>query len=352
MPPTGIVARTALTAAALALAATSAWPLVASAQGSSASPSAPSSLSPAPSETPAPAAQPGVVTLYTSVTQDTIDAVLAAFAVEHPDVPVEVFRAPTGELDARIASERRSGGLGADVLWMTDPLSLQRYDTEGLLAPLAGDAVLAVPEAYRTETSVGTRLLNLVIVAGADLATPPTDWSDLADPAYGGGVAIPDPGFAGSAFAALGYFAAQDDLGMGFYQRLKDGGAVQVASPVDVMNGVAEGIYQVGISLDKIVNDAIADGSPIQLVWPASGAIAVYSPAAIVEGSPDAAAAQVFLDFLVSPAGQSAIAASGWQPVLPGVEWPSQGAAVSPDWPTLFGTQSDLLEGYRAIFGD
>jgi iron(III) transport system substrate-binding protein len=344
---TPITRRLAIPAAAMLVLAASAVPALAQ-DASSPSPGA----DPAAAATTVPTPAAGAVTLYTSVTQDTIDAVLAAFAVEHPEVPVEVFRAPTGELDARIASELRSGGLGADVLWVSDPLSLQRYEADGLLAPLTGPAVEAVPAEYRTGASVGTRLLDLVMVAGQDVAPLPTDWADLADPAYANAVAIPDPGFAGSAFAALGYFAGQDDLGLDFYQQLKDNGAVQVASPVDVMTGVAEGLYQVGISLDKIVNDAVSDGSPIQLVWPASGAIAVYSPAAVVAGSQDEAAARTFIDFVVSPAGQAAIAASGWQPVLPGVEWTSQGTSVSPDWPALFGQQSTLLEGYRAIFGD
>ena len=302
---------------------------------------------------PSPAApMDGTVTLYTSVTQDTIDAVLAAFAEQRPDIPVEVFRAPTGELDARIAAETRSGGIGADVLWVSDPLSMQRYEAEGLLATLDGEAFDGVPAEYRTETSVGTRLLNLVIVAGQDAETAPADWADLADPALAGAVALPDPGFAGSAFAALGHFAAQEGLGLEFYQRLKDNGAVQVASPVDVMTGVAEGLYAAGISLDKIVNDAIADGSPIQAVWPESGAISVYSPVGVMSSSDDAAAAQAFVEFLVSPEGQEAIAASGWQPVRADVEWPAQGPAVAPDWPALFGSQAELLEAYRAIFGD
>jgi iron(III) transport system substrate-binding protein len=292
------------------------------------------------------------LTVYTSVTQDTVDAVLAALAEEQPGLRVDVFRAPTGELDARIASELRSGGLGADVLWVSDPLSMQRYAAEGLLAPLTGDAVTAVPEAYRTDASVGTRLLNLVLVAGQDVEPAPTSWEDLLDPALAGAVAIPDPGFAGSAFAALGYFAGQPDLGMGFYQALRDNGAVQVASPVDVMTGVAEGRYKVGISLDKIVRDAAADGSPIELIWPDTGAISVYSPVGIVGATDDAAAAQAFVDFLISPAGQQAIAQSGWQPVLPDVAWEEQGLTVAPDWLALFGSQEELLAEYRAIFGD
>ncbi len=294
----------------------------------------------------------GEVALYTSVTQDTIDAVLAALSDVHPDLRVEVFRAPTGELDARIATEQRIGGVGADVLWLTDPLSVQRYQADGLLAPLAPEVAAAVPAAFRGDTFVGTRLLDLVLVAGEDVLPQPTSWADLADPAYAGRAAIPDPGFAGSALAALGYLGSADGYGMDFYQRLKDNGTVVVASPVDVLTGVAEGNYDVGITLDKLARDAIDKGSPIAMVWPEPGAIAVFSPAAVVAASDDLAAAQALQAFLVSPEGQSAIASTGWQPVREDVAWPAAGPVVSPDWNALYGNQQRLLEEYDAIFGD
>ncbi len=293
----------------------------------------------------------GEVALYTSVTQDTIDAVLAALSDVHPDLHVEVFRAPTGELDARIATEQRIGGVGADVLWLTDPLSVQRYQADGLLAPLAAEVAAAVPEGFRGDTFVGTRLLDLVLVAGEDVSPQPVSWADLADPAYAGRAAIPDPGFAGSALAALGYLATADGYGMDFYQSLKDNGTVVVASPVDVLTGVAEGNYDIGITLDKLARDAIEKGSPIELVWPEPGAIAVFSPAAVVASSDDLAAAQALQAFLVSPEGQAAIASTGWQPVREDVAWPATGPVVSPDWSALYGNQQRLLEEYDAIFG-
>jgi len=294
----------------------------------------------------------GEVTVYTSVTQDTVDAVLAALAEVNPGLAVEVFRAPTGELDARIATEQRTGGIGADVLWMTDPLSVQRYEADGLLAPLQGDAFDVVPEAYQGETFVGTRLLNLVIVVGQDVEPKPASWADLADPAAAGPVAMPDPGFAGSAFAALGYFGTSDEYGMDFYQALKDNGVVQVSSPVEVLTGVAEGNYASGITLDKVVRSAAEKGSPIELVWPEPGAIALFSPAAVVASSEDAAAARAFQEFLVSAEAQAAIASTGWQPVRDDVEWPYDDVAVTPDWSELYGSQATLLEDYYAIFGD
>ena len=277
-------------------------------------------------ESAATSATPGQVTLYTSVTQDTVDAVLAALAEQHPGLSVEVFRAPTGELDARIASELRSGGVGADVLWVTDPLSLQRYDADGMLALLDGEAFDAVPPSTAPTRSSAPACSTSSSSSAPGLEPKPVAWADLADPAYAGGVAIPDPGFAGSAFAALGYFAAEPELGMDFYQRLKDNGAVQVASPVDIVTGVAEGVYKAGISLDKLVRDAAADGAPVELIWPEPGAIAVYSPAAVLADSDDPAAAQAFVEFLVSPEGQAAIASTGWQPVREDVEWPASGA--------------------------
>jgi iron(III) transport system substrate-binding protein len=90
------------------------------------------------------------------------------------------------------------------------------------------------------------------------------------------------------------------------------------------------------------VRDAATQGSPIELIWPEPGAIAVYSPAAVVASSDDAAAAQAFVEFLVSTEGQEAIASTGWQPVRPDVEWPASGSVVTPDWPALFGSQAEL----------
>ena len=50
------------------------------------------------------AGQAGQLTLYTSVTQNTVTAVLNGFDKLHPGVKVSVFRATTGQLNARIAA--------------------------------------------------------------------------------------------------------------------------------------------------------------------------------------------------------------------------------------------------------
>ncbi len=335
-------ARRCLTAAAVASV------LFATACGSSASPgsSAPSAGSSAASGGAA-----SSITLYTSVTQETVDAIKAGYQKAHPGATVTVFRAATGQLNARIAADLRSGGLKADVIWGTDPLSMQTYADQSLLAPWPLPQLTSVPAQYRTPKFWGTRLLYLVMVTRHGLQPAPTSWTDLTSPAYAGKVAVPDPAFAGSAFAALAYFSQTQ--GMDYYRALRANGARQVASIPDVVTQVAQGTFSVGITLDSGIRDAITKGSPVDLLWPKPGAIALYSPIALTTSSSHAAAATDFLGYVLSTDGQQRIAATGWQPIVPGVPGPAQPAGaqtVSPDWAALFGHQAELLEQYRSVF--
>lgn len=314
--------------------------------------SQPAQQGPAASATPGAAGDGGAtVRLYTSVTQDTVDAVVAAYNDEHPEVDVEVFRAPTGELTARIAAEQREGGLRADVLWLTDPVSMEEYERQGVLAKVPEDAAAAVPDRLRSETYVGTRILNMVIVHGRALHQPPSAWRDLADARYRGAVALPDPSFAGSALGALGYFALSGDAELGFYRDLAANKAVQVQSPDEVTNGVAEGQFDVGMTLDNSVRGAAEKGSPVTLAAPKPGAIAIYSPVAVVAGSSSADEAAGFVSFTVTDPAQEAIARTGWEPVLDTVAWPHDLAQVYPDWEKIADQRDELLKQYTNIFG-
>lgn len=333
--------------------------------GSSVAPSLPTSAPPVAASgaaaTSAPPIAPtdapevtGTITLYSTVTAATVEAVVAGYQAAHPGVKVDLFRAPTGEVTARIAAEQRSGGVKADLFWLSDPLSVQQYDADGLLAAYTPADAATLAPGDQAPTYTGTRLLSMVIVAGADLAPAPADWSDLTDPSLVDAVAIPDPGFAGSAFGLLGHFAQDPAYGFGFYERLKDNGAVVVKSPDEVTTGVAEGRFKAGITLDFSARSAIAKGSPVQLVWPTSGSVTMASPIAALAASDNAAAARSFIDFVLSDEGQSRIAETGWQPARPEIAGgpPIEGLQVRPDFAAAFGRQDELLADFRAIFGE
>ena len=296
------------------------------------------------------------ITLYTSVTQNTVTAVLDGFEKQNPNIKVSVFRATTGQLNARIAADQHSGGLRADVIWGTDPLSMESYAQQGLFQPWPLTNLPGVPPQDKTTYFWGTRELYLVIVAHQGLKPMPTTWAGLTSASYQGKVALPDPAAAGSAFAALGYFDTTPGFGMNYYHALKANGAVQVSTIPEVVTDVAEGRYQLGITLDSEVRAAVKQGSPVVLVWPSDGAISLYSPIAETVAAKQTlgTAAQALIRYVLSEPGQTAIGKTGWQPVLPGVAGPARPAGateVYPDWTALFGRQNQVLRQYQAIFG-
>ena len=291
------------------------------------------------------------ITVYTCVNDTTIAPVIKTFEKDNRGTDVKLFRAPTGDLNARIAGDVRSGGLRADLIWACDPLTMQDYVKQGLVGGWTPETPIS--SKYRTDDYVGVALLYMVAVSGEGVPQPKS-WSGLTGPAYKGGVAVPDPGVAASALGALGYFANDPDYGTGFYSALRKSGAEQVATPDDVVTGVAEGTYDAGITIANSAYAAKENGSPIEVTWPEPGAVAIYGPVALAKDTENADAAKSFISYVASKKGQEQIGESGSYPTLTGVASPTkpEGApVVLPDWAELSADKDALLAKYQKIFG-
>lgn len=292
------------------------------------------------------------ITLYTCVNDTTVGPVIDKFEQANPGTEVKLYRAPTGDLNARVAGDVRSGGLRADVVWACDPLTMQDYADQGLVGGWTPTS--SIGSAYRTDDYVGVAILYLVAVSRKDVVAPAA-WSDLVGPKYTDGVAVPDPGLAASALGALGYFAENRRYGTDFYEALKKNGTEQVSTPDDVVTGVAEGSYAAGITIANSAYAAKQKGSPIVVTWPAPGAIAVYGPVALVKETSHPGTAKKFVSYVTSRAGQRVLARAGSYPTLAGVPGPTKpddAAVVSPDWSKLSSDKDNLLAKYQKIFGD
>ncbi len=293
------------------------------------------------------------LTLYTCATDKIERAVIAAYKQKHPGVNVDVFRAPTGQLNARVAADVRTGGIKADVIWACDPLTMHGYDAQGLLRPWTAPGAADLDAAYRTGHFVGVDVLYLVAVVHKGV-TRPASWADLTKPEYRGGVALPSPSFAASALGMLGYFSSAPGYGMAYYEKLKRNGAKQVNSPDNVLTGVAQGTYRAGFTLANAAYAAQKKGSPIDVMWPDPGAIAIYAPIAVTTKKGPSTQAADFAAFVASREGQTVTAKAGaYVPIsgLGGPPIPAGSPVVSPDWPSLFGNSASLLTQYAKIFG-
>jgi iron(III) transport system substrate-binding protein len=299
------------------------------------------------------AAQRQSITLYTCVSDTTIQPILEKFHAAHPDSEVKLFRAPTGELNARVASDVRAGGLKADVVWACDPLTMQDYRDQQLVGGWLPDEAPTVPEQFRTADEVGAAVLYLVAIHAKGTAAPKT-WSDLTKSAYTP-VAVPDPGVAASALGALGYFSQAEGYGLDFYRKLQQQGAKQVSTPDNVTTGVAQGQYKSGLTIANSAYLAQGKGSPIEVTWPEPGAVAIYGPIALARHSADSSLAKDFVSYVISQDGQQVLAGAGSYPTRPGVsgpDIPSDAPIASPDWKRIAKTKDVLLKDYQAIFGN
>lgn len=292
------------------------------------------------------------ITLYTCASDTTVQPIIDAFE-SSSDVKVELFRAPTGDLNARVAGDVRSGGLKADVIWTCDPLTMQGYVDQKLVGGYVPDDVSAIPAEFRTDDYTAAAMLYMVAVHGKDVPAP-RSWSDLTGEDYADGVAVPDPAVAASALGALGYFSQDPDYGLEFYQDLADNGATQVSTPDDVVTGVAEGVYKAGITIEKSAFVAQEDGSPIGVVAPAPGAIAIYGPIALAADSAGSQPAKDLISYVLSKEGQETIADSGASPAsskVPSQVLPGGTTTVAPDWSAMTDQTEQLLADYQKIFG-
>lgn len=292
------------------------------------------------------------MTLYTCLSDESIQPVIEAFEARDDGGQVDLFRAPTGELNARVAADARSGGLRADVIWGCDPLTVQALVDQDLVGGWTPPEAEALPGEFRTEDYVGGHVLYMVAVHRTE-GPAPEAWSDLAGGDYAA-LAVPDPAVAASALGTLGWFAAEPDYGVDFYRDLKGHGAVQVSTPDDVTTGVAQGIYDAGVTTATSAYAAKDDGSPVDVVWPEPGAVAIYGPVALATDSADSAVAKSFISFVVGEEGQAVLGASGAYPTLPGIEGPTvpDGAPiVFPDWAGIGADRDEILSEYQQVFG-
>jgi iron(III) transport system substrate-binding protein len=129
---------------------------------------------------------------------------------------------------------------------------------------------------------------------------------------------------------------------------------VQVDAPADALTGVERGTYKAAFTLADAAYADQKKGSPIEVVWPKPGAVAIYGPIGVTTKRQLSPLAEQFASFATSRAGQQVMTGQKVYVTLPGLGGgppiPSGSPVVSPDWPALFGRYKSVLADYSATF--
>jgi len=272
-----------------------------------------------------PAAAQGTLTLYTSESLDKVNEMKADFEKRQPGTTVNIYRSGTQVVIGKLQAEIQAGAVQADLVWMADIDFFAQLARKHLLVPYTPPEAERTPAKFHYE---GGRyhevrlIFNTVGFNTLRLKERPTSWKDLADPRYKGKVGMASPFYSGAAFSTLGTLVPHPAFGWEFFRRLKENGVVVEQSNGTVAQKLATGEFLVASVVDFFLRDLKAKGSPVDHLWPREGAILIPTPAGIVQGARNVAAAQAFLRYLYSADGQRLFVQQGYVPVLPGIEGP------------------------------
>ena len=163
----------------------------------------------------------------------------------------------------------------------------------------------ATPAEFREPDDlwIGNNLHLLVILQNTKVlpeAEGPKSWADLLDPKWKGKIAFTDPANSGSAYSTVTMLVdlfGGGDAGWAKVRQLLANTKVLNRSSL-VFQGVGNGEYPLGISLEYAGYVWAAGGAPVKTIYPADGTIAQMEGVAIIKGGPNTEHAKAFVDYI------------------------------------------------------
>ena len=262
--------------------------------------------------------------VYTSMKESMISEIKTSFAKKHPDIKLDYQSAGAGKLMAKIAAERESGKILADVLWTSEIPDFYQLKSQGLLLPFIPTESKALlnplPDYDGSFTAV--RLGTLGIAYNTRLIKePPKTWDDIKKPAFKGAFGIANPALSGTAYMSVAVLSKA--FGWGYFEALRGNGAKMGKGSGQVVDDTASGDLVASLAVDYITLDKIDKGATLALVFPPE-MLVIPSPIAIFKTSPNIEAAKKFVDFMLSKEGQTIVANEGTLPVRADVTVPDR----------------------------
>jgi iron(III) transport system substrate-binding protein len=261
--------------------------------------------------------------LYTSMKESLIGKLRDGFLKQNPGVSMDYQSAGAGKLMAKIAAERESGRILADVLWTSEVPDFYNMKNEGMLEKYISPACKDILNPFKdfdgsfTPARLGTLGIayNTRIIKEA-----PAAWQDLFRKEYKGAYGIANPALSGTAYMSVALLAGK--FGWEYFEMLHANGAKIGKGSGQVVDDTASGELAACLAVDYITNDKIGKGATLALAYPPE-MLVVPSPVAIMKDTSNLPAAKKFVDYLLSKEAQTVIAAEGTLPVRADVESPA-----------------------------
>ena len=324
---------------------------------------APESKAPvAESQAPAPAPEKtysGKVMLYSSMQEDQLVAIKEGFEKKYPGVTMEYYFAGTSKVVTKISTEAQAGHVDADVIWVGDAADYVSFKEENILQQYTSPEAAGLDPAYIDADGYYTaaRLVGVGIAYNTVTVTPeeaPKTWNDLLDEKWKDQIVMSDPGTAGTTKYWMNAMMCSDKYGADYMQKLKDNGCLLESGTTATHNQLAASAYQVGVCLDYVTANLVAEGSPIAFLYP-EDTVSIASPIGLVKDCNNEENGKLLYDFILSKEGQEILVANNLVSVREDVEQAVDLTAIpsmlDTDFAKLASDGKDNLDTFNKIFG-
>lgn len=303
----------------------------------------------------APTSHAQTLTVYTAGPGGLIKSLASGFEAK-TGIKVDVFQATTGKVMARLEAEAANPRV--DVLISASWDTAQDLDSRGLLAPHDSANAAKVPAQFKADNYVAQGIAALGIIWNSNSGTPePKDWADLIAPAFRDKVTMPDPALSGATVdLLLGLQQANPKEAWALLEQLHKNG-MSVSGPnaqalTPVLQGAKAAVFG---GVDYVTYTSIAKGESVKVIFPESGTVIAPRPMMLFKSSKHQEQARQFIDYVLSEAGQEAVAEAWLMPARSdvGARRPLfQDLRILPQEQASSSTlRSDTLQRFNTLFG-
>ena len=303
----------------------------------------------------------GKVMLYSSMQEAQLQAIEQAFEAKYPTVDMEYYYAGGGKLVTKMTTEAKDGGqIASDVVWLGDPSDYEAFKANGWLEPYVSPETEHIAKEYMDPEGYYTagRLVTMGIawnVGLVDEADAPKTWNDLLDPKWFNQIIMTDPSQASTTKYWMAAMMQSEKYGEAYFQALKDNGVELESGTTATHNRVADASYMVGICLDYVSANLMAQGSPMNFHYTTDDVITMTSPIALIKGCANEDNGKLLMDFILSKEGQEVLVANNLVSVRDDVEMQVDTSAIAAvnmavDYNDLGANLQSYLDKFNHIF--
>lgn len=254
------------------------------------------------------------LTIVTSFPQDLTQVFEDAFEKANPDIDLEILKKKTSSAIKYI--KETSSNNQTDLFWASAPDAfevlkdsklLQKYEVKASSIPeKIGSFPIHDPEGYyKGFAAAGYGIMWNTRYIKAKKLPAPTSWVDLEKPEYFGHVGMSAPSRSGTTHLTVETILQSEgwDQGWATLKRMSGNFKSVTERSFGVPDGVNSGNFGLGIVIDFFGLSSQGAGFPVEFIYP-KGTALVPANIGIISNAPNKAAAERFIDYLLSDAGQ------------------------------------------------